>query len=150
MKTYLKQLSQFAVINFIVLTVIVAALNAGKSPPKQQSAVQPTPVSVSLTPSPFPSGSSAAVPTQAIQPTAAKRDFAAELGRHNTPSDCWLLIGGRYFDITTYFGSHPGGDGELAKYCGKDGTAAFASKDQGIPRDHSAEAKAMLEQYLIQ
>ena len=87
------------------------------------------------------------VPTDAPQQQA---DPFSELPNHSNPGDCWMVINGHIYDITTYFGSHPGGDALLAKYCGQDGTTAFATKEKEMPQDHSSFAKGLLQQYLIQ
>jgi len=84
-----------------------------------------------------------------VQPTAApQRDFFAETAKHNSSGDCWMIISGHVYDITNYFGMHPGGDRELAKFCGKDATDAFNTKD-GRGQPHSAGAQGLLIQYLI-
>ena len=75
--------------------------------------------------------------------------FDSELGKHNNSSDCWLKIDGNFYNITSYFGKHPGGDVYLTKYCGKDATAGFNTKD-GVPaKIHSAAAKLILSGYKI-
>lgn len=75
--------------------------------------------------------------------------LALELANHNTKKDCWLAIDGKIYDVTSYIYSHPGGANEILKYCGQDGTKAFASKDKFIPQDHSSTAYAMLADYYI-
>lgn len=77
-----------------------------------------------------------------------ERTLSDDLALHNNPGDCWIYIEGHIYDITTYFGSHPGGDAIMAKYCGSDATSAFNSKEKGIP--HSGSARAMLANFLIQ
>lgn len=53
----------------------------------------------------------------------------AEISKHNNPSDCWMLISGKVYDITGYFGSHPGGNARMAATCGKDASFAYETKD---------------------
>jgi cytochrome b involved in lipid metabolism len=70
-----------------------------------------------------------------------------EVAKHNTASDCWMIIEGSVYDVTSYIARHPGGD-EIVDGCGIDATELFANKgDDG--RDHSANAKVMLRDYLI-
>jgi cytochrome b involved in lipid metabolism len=83
--------------------------------------------------------------TDNIQPST----FALELANHNSKENCWLAIAGKVYDVTKYIYAHPGGSGEIIKYCGQDGTRAFASKDKSNPKDHSAQAYAMLAPYYI-
>lgn len=138
----LKQLSRFALLNFFFIIFLSVILpNYSKSPPPQkiaQSFSFPTPQSdMPTSPQPTPSSSS-------------KKNLFDEFSRHNTPSDCWIVISGHIYDITTFFGSHPGGDPSLAKHCGTDATNAYNTKDIGPGRTHSADAQAMLSRYLIQ
>ena len=79
-----------------------------------------------------------------------KKDLFAELGTHNSPSDCWIAYSGHLYNITSAFGSHPGGDASLAKYCGRDATGGFDTKDKSPASPHSQAARQMLTQYLIQ
>ena len=37
----------------------------------------------------------------------------ADVAKHNTAQDCYMEINGKVYDITSYFGSHPGGDSYL-------------------------------------
>lgn len=32
-----------------------------------------------------------------------------EIGKHNTSSDCWLVINGQVWDLTDFLEQHPGG-----------------------------------------
>uniref|UniRef100_A0A0D6R502 Cytochrome b5 heme-binding domain-containing protein n=1 Tax=Araucaria cunninghamii TaxID=56994 RepID=A0A0D6R502_ARACU len=62
---------------------------------------------------------------------------------HNNAKDCWLIIGGKVYDVTRFLEDHPGGDDVLLSSTGKDATDDF--EDVG----HSATAKAMMEEYYI-
>ncbi|RMD45728.1 cytochrome b5 domain-containing protein [Candidatus Pacearchaeota archaeon] len=70
-----------------------------------------------------------------------------EVSKHNTPSDCYLIISGRVFDVSSYISLHPGGSDTIIPYCGKDATDAFKTKNKGKP--HSMNAKNLLESYFI-
>ena len=37
-----------------------------------------------------------------------------EISKHSKSSDCWLLINGKVYDITSYFGEHPGGSSTMS------------------------------------
>lgn len=78
----------------------------------------------------------------------------SEISKHNNKNDCWLLIDGKVYDITDFFGSHPGGNGVMEATCGTDATVAYATKDpyatsasRGEP--HSSRAESMLDSYYI-
>jgi len=56
---------------------------------------------------------------------------AAEVAQHNTASDCWSVIDGNVYDLTTYLPRHKGGPVVLTGICGKDGTNAFSGQHSG-------------------
>ncbi len=60
---------------------------------------------------------------------------AAEVAKHNTPSDCWAVINGNVYDLTSWIPRHPGGQSVIKALCGADGTAAFTGQhgNQGGP-----------------
>ena len=66
-----------------------------------------------------------------------------EVAKHNQPSDCWLIINNRVYDVTNYLGMHPGGPDIIAQYCGADATQAFLTK--GGRGSHSSRAVQILE-----
>jgi len=71
----------------------------------------------------------------------------AEVSRHNSLADCWLIISGRVYNVTSYIAQHPGGANSIARHCGTDSTTAFATKDTGS--SHSSFASNLLNNYLI-
>ena len=64
-------------------------------------------------------------------PSADTGITAAEVALHNTASDCWSVVDGNVYDLTTYLPRHKGGPGVLAAICGKDGTSAFTGQHRG-------------------
>ncbi len=62
---------------------------------------------------------------------------AAEVAKHNTGSDCWSVVNGKVYDLTSYVSSHPGGANVIKSICGKDGTAAFAGQHGGASRPNN-------------
>ena len=50
---------------------------------------------------------------------------AAEVAKHCTREDCWVILNGRVYDLTSFLGDHPAGAGVILKHAGKDATAAF-------------------------
>lgn len=79
----------------------------------------------------------------------------AEVSKHNSQSDCWLVISGKVYDITSYFGRHPGGNGTMLATCGTDATAAYNTKDPNatssnyFSNGHSSRAESMLANYFV-
>lgn len=65
-----------------------------------------------------------------------------ELAKHNSESDCWLLIGQNIYDVTEFIPMHPNRD--IIKGCGLDATSMFKGESS-----HGGEAVAILDDYLI-
>ncbi|OQN96545.1 hypothetical protein B0A48_17119 [Cryoendolithus antarcticus] len=49
----------------------------------------------------------------------------AELSKHATPGDCWVLVNGKVYDLSNFAPNHPGGADMVYAYAGKDGTATY-------------------------
>jgi cytochrome b involved in lipid metabolism len=47
------------------------------------------------------------------------------LKQHNKRGDAWTAINGKVYDVTAYIPYHPGGDKELLRVAGRDGTKLF-------------------------
>lgn len=45
--------------------------------------------------------------------------------QHNSEFACWIVIGGRVLDATSYLGHHPGGGMVIQKLAGRDATKAY-------------------------
>lgn len=67
----------------------------------------------------------------------------AEVAKHNSASDCWLIIENKVYDVSEYLGTHPGGGGIIIQYCGTEATHAFETKGTGT--DHSKTAWSHLD-----
>ncbi|XP_061193532.1 cytochrome b5 reductase 4-like isoform X3 [Saccostrea echinata] len=50
---------------------------------------------------------------------------AEELAKHNRRNDAWIALRGKVYNITPYMEYHPGGDDELMRGAGIDGTQLF-------------------------
>lgn len=62
----------------------------------------------------------------------------AEVAKHNNESSCWSVIDGNVYDLTSWISKHPGGERNILKICGIDGTSAFNS-------EHGKDAKAQVK-----
>ncbi len=74
---------------------------------------------------------------------------SAEIAKHNSASDCWMVIGGKVYDVTKVINIHPGGPGTIISHCGAEATGAWNSKDSFPARMHSMAAQALLQNYLL-
>ncbi|KAK9806800.1 hypothetical protein WJX72_003117 [[Myrmecia] bisecta] len=63
--------------------------------------------------------------------------------QHTTEQDCWLVVHGKVYDITTFLDEHPGGFDIILANTGKDATEDY--EEIG----HSNAATEMLTKYYI-
>ncbi len=68
-----------------------------------------------------------------------------EVEKHNSKNDCWTVINGSVYDITSYIDQHPGTD-EILKACGRDASILYATRN-GI--GHSSAADTILENFYL-
>jgi cytochrome b involved in lipid metabolism len=106
---------------------------------KETLAPQPTPQTQPETPSATP-----AEPEPEPAPTGIT---AAEVAKHNKPSDCWIIISGNVYDVGSYLALHPGGTDVIVPFCGRDATQAFNT--QGGRGRHSSRATTELQKHLV-
>lgn len=70
-----------------------------------------------------------------INPAGTINLTNSEIKAHNLKSDCWSIVNGNVYNLTTFVKSHPGGASVIANICGKDGSKAFVNQHntQGKP-----------------
>lgn len=87
-------------------------------------------------------------------PIADKTFTAEEVATHNSAQDCWTIIDGSVYDLTSFIGQHPGGS-EILRACGQDGTSLFHTRHTedgeavGSGSPHSSSAESQLESLKI-
>lgn len=59
-----------------------------------------------------------------------------EVAKHNTESDCWVIVKNVVMDLTSFLADHPGGRDSILKFAGRDATESFVMlhDDNVIPR----------------
>ncbi|KAJ3567475.1 hypothetical protein NP233_g6347 [Leucocoprinus birnbaumii] len=62
------------------------------------------------------------------------------LKQHNTRDDAWTAINGKVYNITPYIEFHPGGEKELMRVAGRDGTRLFALTHAWVNADMMLDA----------
>lgn len=83
--------------------------------------------------------------------TAYTKEQVAE---HSSASDCWTIIDGTVYDITSYIPRHDGGD-EILRACGTDATSLFRARQTtdgqavGSGTPHSGMAQSHLDRLKI-
>jgi cytochrome b involved in lipid metabolism len=77
----------------------------------------------------------AAAGDSGLTPTTALT--SEEVLKHSTGQDCWSVINGEVYDLTSYVSEHPGGADLINAICGKDGSAAFSGEHAGASKPES-------------
>merc|ERR1719428_1365411 len=49
----------------------------------------------------------------------------AEVAKHTTKSDCWVVVSGQVLNVTNFLSQHPGGELAIITFAGKDATEEF-------------------------
>lgn len=80
-----------------------------------------TPVSTPI-PTPIPASTPTSIPTNST-PALTR----SEVAKHTSQNDCYLIINNKVYNVSSFFGSHPGGNERILEYCGKEATGIFAS-----------------------
>lgn len=117
------------IVGIIIAFVVVGAFGAWKFTSGKNTATSPTSTQQSLTPT--------------------DKFTVSDVAKHNTESDCWTIISGNVYDITSYIPYHPGG-AEILRACGTDGTTLFNTRHTtdgqavGSGTPHSENAQAQL------
>lgn len=115
------------------------AVSAGEVIPKTTTVttvkpvVKPSTVVTGPTPTPTPT------PTK----PASSGITMATVALHNTQSDCWIVISGKVYSVSSYIPMHPGGAKKIVRYCGNNATSPYNGEG------HSSYADSLLGQYLV-
>jgi len=69
---------------------------------------------------------SASVPSAVAPSSSAAKEFtAADVSKHNTKDDIWVIVNGQVLDVTSFLPDHPGGEKAILLYAGRDATEEF-------------------------
>ena len=82
--------------------------------------------------------------TGGTTPTPNGSYTMAQVATHNTAADCWTVISGGVYNLTSFANNHAGGSGVITALCGIDGTNSYNGKHGG-----SATTPAVLAQLKI-
>jgi len=121
-----------AAVSLIIFAIAAAAIISAGFTASKKTASTPRQLGVSTS----------AAPTQTVLTLTP-----AEIARHNSASDCWTIISGQVYNLTSYLSYHPGGVDIILPSCGADGTVAFQTR--GGTGTHSSYADSLLSQYLV-
>ena len=77
------------------------------------------------------------------------QDFTIdEVVQHNSQEDCWIVIDGKVYDVTSFVSSHPGGKA-IVEGCGMSAKHLFETRPMGSGTPHSDGARNLLNDYFI-
>jgi cytochrome b involved in lipid metabolism len=129
LNTVLKVLIPIIAVLSIVLTVLAGHSGAEASWKYRIAATETTTLE-----DPVPTNPAS---PKASSPTGTVTLSNAEIRTHNSKSDCWSIVNGNVYNLTSYVSSHPGGQSVIANICGKDGSSAFSNQhaNQGKPNN---------------
>jgi len=65
---------------------------------------------------------------KAATTTAVASFTLADVTKHNSGTDCWSIVNGTVYDLTSWIAKHPGGADAIKAMCGIDGTAMYSGK----------------------
>jgi cytochrome b involved in lipid metabolism len=67
--------------------------------------------------------------TSGVAPAESSKSLTAEeVAQHSSANDCWSVVNGNVYDLTSFVNRHPGGSGNINLMCGKDATSAFTGQ----------------------
>lgn len=71
-----------------------------------------------------------------------------EVAKHNSESDCWMVVRDKVYDATSFVANHPGGP-SILKGCGVDATKLFEERPTNSKGPHPDKARAQLVKLYI-
>ncbi|XP_009382320.2 cytochrome b5-like [Musa acuminata AAA Group] len=66
-----------------------------------------------------------------------------EVAKHDDAEDCWLIVSGKVYDVSSYMAEHPGGRDVLLSATGKDATVEFDNVG------HSSSVRELMDNYCV-
>lgn len=126
-------------------TYYVGVLNAIATKPSVTTTTNTSPKSTTPTTTTTPKVTPPAIvpkPTTPVPVTpVASGVTVAEVATHNSQSNCWIIISGKVYNVTSFMASHPGGVSAIANRCGTDATTVFTTS---AGHAHSSYAYSLL------
>lgn len=96
------------------------------------NAAAPTSVPTAVPATSPVTATSPVAPTEDPVPISVSGTYTlAEVALHAGTTSCWSVIRNTVYDLTAFVEEHPGGERNILKICGKDGTSYFEGKHGG-------------------
>jgi succinate dehydrogenase/fumarate reductase flavoprotein subunit len=84
------------------------------------------PAAAAATPAAAPAAAAPPAAAAAAAPAAATKKYTlADVAKHTSEEDCWVVVGKQVLDVTKFMPDHPGGKRAIMLYAGKDATEEF-------------------------
>lgn len=116
--------------------IVVMASSSGKNPTVDTTVN-------TITVQPNEESMPAEVP--ATSETSVEKTYTiADVSTHNSASNCWTVVSGNVYDLTSWISRHPGGEKAILSICGKDGTVAFTGQHSGQEKPEKQLATFLL------
>lgn len=64
-------------------------------------------------------------PVATVSTTTLNSYTLADVASHKTQADCWTVVNGEVYNVTSWISKHPGGAQAIVGMCGVDGSAGF-------------------------
>ena len=114
--------------------IVIKKASSTNTPTPEATSIQPT-----STPSLTPTPQNQVTPSQTPAPTTPALVLnKIEVAKHNNASDCWSIIDGNVYNLTSWISQHPGGQAAIKSLCGIDGSVDFHAQ-------HRTQAKPARE-----
>ena len=98
--------------------IVIKKSTSTNNPTSEATPSQPT-----ATPSSTPTPQDQTTPSQTPAPTTPALVLnKIEVAKHNNASDCWSIIDGNVYNLTSWISQHPGGQAAIKSLCGIDGS----------------------------
>ena len=60
-----------------------------------------------------------------MAPVATQGATMAEVAKHTTKEDCWVVVDNKVLNLSTFLGDHPGGELAIMTFAGKDASEEY-------------------------
>lgn len=114
----MKKITLMSFILFISIFVVLAFVLPAKDP--QVPTTQPAIKKVNTT-------KNTITTTTTTNNQTSPNLTVVEIAKHNTSSDCYLIVKNKVYSVSSYVSKHPGGRGKIINNCGKEVSGVFAS-----------------------
>lgn len=116
----------FLCVAVVIILVIVFVSN------KPVSVETPTGSSTISSTTTSPSSSVTPKSTSVVTSPSAPAFFTlTQVAQHKTKDDCWTIVRGNVYNVTSWVSKHPGGAEAIISMCGIDASSAFVDQHDG-------------------